>query len=108
MGEGWSGTIEDWLNNHKMIAGQHGRLSAPKCLTYADEDHPSVGHRLLGSNGDDLLITVYEEAGIVRLLGNAFAGSDQLLSLNDARGVWEQLMASGYRKTIAATSEVSS
>ena len=106
MGDGWSGTIEDWLNNHKMIAGQYGRLSAPQCLDYANEDNSFVAHRLIGTNGDDLLITVYEEVGIVRLLGNAAAGSDQWLSTDEARDTWELLMESGYRK-IKAVSEVS-
>ena len=108
MGDGWSGTIEDWLNNHKMIAGQYGRLSAPQCLDYANEDNSFVAHRLIGTAGDDLLITVYEEAGIVRLLGNAAAGSDQWVTTDEARATWELLMTSGYRKLIEASSEVSS
>ena len=106
-GPGGSGTIQDWLNNHKMIAGQYGRLSAPKCLAYADFN-AGQAHQLIGPNRDDLLITVYEEAGVVRFLGNAAAGSDQWLTIMEARETWERLMTSGYRKTIDATSEVSS
>ena len=107
VGDGWSGTIEDWLNNHKMIAGQYGRLSAPQCLDYAPSTALPTIHRLIGTAGDDLLISVYETAGIVRLMGNAAAGSDQWLSTKEAQETWALLMTSGYRK-IVQNEEVSS
>ena len=103
---GGSGTIEHWLNNHKMIAGQYGRLSAPKCLDYAGEGNTFASHRLIGTSGDDLHITVYEEAGIIRFMGNAAHGSDQWLPTQEARATWEMLMTSGYRK-IVTNEEVS-
>ena len=93
-------TILEFLNRRKMIAGQHGRLSAPQCLEYADADHTFVAHRLIGTSGDDLLITVYADAGIVRFLGNAAHGSDQWLPTMEARETWEMLMTSGYRKIV--------
>ena len=105
-GPGGSGTVQHWLNNHKMIAGQYGRLSAPKCLEYANKEGNGVAHRLIGTSGDDLTIDVYEEAGIVRLMGNAAAGSDQWLPTQEARATWELLMTSGYRK-IVTNEEVS-
>ena len=64
-------------------------------------------HHLLGENGDDLYIEVYEQLDVVRLKGNAAAGSDQWLSTGEARSMWALLMQTGYRKTIDATSEVS-
>ena len=108
LGPDWSGTIEHWLNNHKMIAGQHGRLSANQCLEAADmQGNLPEKHHLLGENGDDLYIEVYEQLDVVRLKGNAAAGSDQWLSTGEARSMWALLMQTGYRKTIDATSEVS-
>jgi len=107
MGDGWSGTIEDWLNNHKMIAGQYGRLSAPKCLDYTTDSPNPPTHSLIGTAGDDLLITVYETAGIVRFMGNAAHGSDQWLPTKEAQETWAMLMTSGYRK-IVQNKEVSS
>lgn len=104
---GGSGTVEHWLNNHKMIAGQHGRLSAPKCLDYATDSPNPPTHRLIGTAGDDLLITVYETAGIIRFMGNAAQGSDQWLSTKEAQETWALLMTSGYRK-IVQNKEVSS
>ena len=108
LGPDWSGTIEHWLNNHKMIAGQHGRLSANQCINAVDmQGNLPEKHHLLGENGDDLHIEVYEQLDVVRLMGNAAAGSDQWLSTEEARSMWALLMQSGYRKTIDATSEVS-
>ena len=112
MGDGWSGTIEDWLNNHKMIAGQYGRLSATKCEEAAEQNE-AYGfsfrlHRLLGPSGDDLEIHVYEQLDVVRFKGPSAYGSDQWLPTVEARETWDRLMTSGYRKTIDATSEVSS
>ena len=93
-------TVLEFLNRRKMIAGQHGRLSAPQCLEYADTDHTFVAHRLIGTSGDDLLITVYADAGIIRFMGTAAHGSDQWLPTMEARETWEMLMTSGYRKIV--------
>jgi len=108
LGPEWSGTIEHWLNNHKMIAGQYGRLSATKCHDAAlQQANLPEQYHLLGTSGDDLTIDVYEQLDVVRLLGNAAAGSDQWLSTAEAREVWDELMSSGYRKVFEATSGVS-
>tara|TARA_R110000824_G_scaffold4065_6_gene19315 strand:- start:643 stop:1191 length:549 start_codon:yes stop_codon:yes gene_type:complete len=107
---GHAQSVSEWLNEHQMIAGQYGRLHGTLCLDYADEGNTFVAHRLIGTAGDDLLITVYEDVGIVRLIGNAAAGSDQWVTMDEARATWELLMESGYRKLakLPATSEVSS
>ena len=96
--DGWSGTTEDWLNNHKMIAGHYGRLSGILCIVFAQNNPRFTKHHLIGTAADDLYIIVYKDAGIVRLMGNAAAGSDQWLSTMEARDTWALLMTSGYRK----------
>ena len=105
MGDGWSGTIEDWLNNHKMIAGQYGRLSVSKCLECCTDADLTGSYHLLGQNGDDLNIYVYEDLGVVRFMGAAAAHNDQWLPTMEARQSWELLMETGYRKVAPQETE---
>jgi len=105
-GPGGSGTIEHWLNNHKMIAGQHGRLSAPKCLDAAKEQgHLPEKYYLRTPAGLDLHIDVYEQLDVVRFMGSAAHGSDQWLSTTEARDTWAILITSGYRKVVPQETE---
>mgnify|MGYP003640235801 CR=1 FL=1 len=106
-GPGGSGTIQDWLNNHKMIDGQYGMLDRSDCLDYANEDNSFVSHRLLGTDGEQMHICVFEEAGIVRLLGDAAAGSDAWMTTEEARQSWAFMMKDGYRKIVANEEESS-
>ena len=99
------GTILDWLEDHKMIAGQYGRLSVAKCLECCTDADLTGSYHLLGQNGDDLNIYVYEDLGVVRFMGAAAAHNDQWLPTMEARQSWELLMETGYRKVAPQETE---
>ena len=105
MGDGWSGTTLDWLDNHKMVAGQYGRLSVTKCLECTTDADLTSLHRLLGQNADSVYIYVYQDFGIVRFMGPAAAHNDQWLPTMEARQSWELLMETGYREVVPQETE---
>ena len=106
MDDGWSGTIEHWLTNHKMIAGQYGHLPPGRCEDAAAVAlNPDV-YELSGDVGDKLTISFYDDLQIVRLQGSAAGSSDQWVPVAEARHTWDMLMNGGYRLVISATSEV--
>lgn len=104
-GSDGSGTIQHWLNNHKMIAGQFGHLSPGACEDAVREHShaPALTVRLIGTSGDILTMTAYAGLDVVRLQGTAAASSDQWVPKAEARTTWDALIGCGYRKVVEET-----
>ena len=107
MGDGWSGTVEDWLNNHKMIAGHYGTLDTNRCQEATQGNLGLCGESTkyeLVHEGKSAIMEVYPQLGIVQVEsthGHNFA------TIEHGREMWDELMKSGYRK-IVTNEEVSS
>ncbi len=98
-GSDGSGTIQHWLNNHKMIGGQYGTLSASQCQSNsAGQDHEN--YQLLTTDGNISTMTVYAELDIVEIEGPHGGGETNWLNMRDARKVWDMLIQGGARKVI--------
>jgi len=109
-GPGGSGTILHWLNNHKMIAGQYGQLDAYRCkdaVIGEEQDHREQ-YDLLSPEGDTMTITVYPRLDIASIINGTLGVAENVWrTIDDTRVVWNDLTEAGWRKIIAATSEVS-
>ena len=109
-GPGGSGTVEHWLNNHKMIAGQYGTLDARACkdaVIGEEQDHREQ-YDLLSPEGDTTAITVYSRLGITSIDSSDGHMAELVWrTIDDTRVVWNDLTEAGWRKIISATSEVS-
>ena len=102
--DGWSGTIQDWLNNYKMIAGQYGTLDPTVCKNWVgqgDAEDLFQMYELLTTNGDIAWMKVYAEVDIVEINGPQ-QPDDQTnwLNMRDARTVWDMLIQGGARRVI--------
>ena len=99
VGDGWSGTIEDWLNNMKMIGGQYGKLNVKACLEQVDEGWECNEYQLMAPSGEISTMMVYTDIDMVNI---TFGTSDEVswLSMRDARVVWEYLIKSNHRKVV--------
>ena len=106
-GPGGSGTIQDWLNNHKMIAGQYGVLDTDRCHDAIQGTLGLCGESTkyeLVHEGESAIMEVYPQLGIVQVEtthGHNFA------TIEHGREMWDSLMKSGYRK-IVTNEEISS
>ena len=98
MGEGWSGTIEDWLNNHKMIAGQYGTLKGAACENWCDRGSERQVYELLTTSGEIATMKVYPELDIVEMVPPGVVAN--WLNMRDARVVWDMLIQGGARRVI--------
>tara|TARA_R110001583_G_scaffold6199_4_gene32148 strand:+ start:47 stop:361 length:315 start_codon:yes stop_codon:yes gene_type:complete len=98
MGDGWSGTIEDWLNNMKMIGGQYGKLNVKACLEQVDEGWECNEYQLMAPSGEISRMMVYADIDMVTITNQH--GDVSWLSMRDARVVWEMLIKSNHRKVI--------
>ena len=97
MGEGWTGTVQDWLNNHKMIAGQYGILNPAACKD-AIMGKKESKYELLSPEGGITTMEVYADLDIVRL---ELATSEvNWLNMRDSRKVWDMMIQGGARKVI--------
>ena len=109
-GEGGSGTIEHWLNNHKMIAGQYGTLDITACkgaVIGEEQDHREQ-YDLLSPEGDTMTITVFTRLDVASIdSSDGHMGENVWRTIDDTRVVWNDLTEAGWRKIITATSEVS-
>ena len=100
VGEGWSGTIEDWLNNHKMIAGQYGTLKGAACENWCGRGDEHQVYQLLTPEGNIATMTVYSELDIVEIEGPQQGGETNWLNMRDSRKVWDMMIQGGARKVI--------
>ena len=102
VGDGWSGTIEDWLNNMKMIGGQYGKLNVKACLEQVDEGWECNEYQLMAPSGclqeGVTTMTVYADIDMVSITNQHSDVS--WLNMRDARVVWEMLIKSNHRKVI--------
>ena len=98
IGEGWSGTIEDWLNNHKMIAGQYGTLNGAACENWCDRGSERQVYELLTTSGEIATMKVYPELDIVEMVPPGVVAN--WLNMRDARVVWDMLIQGGARRVI--------
>lgn len=102
-GEGWSGTILDWLNNHSMVAAQHhpDRVLIQEYLV--DHSLDVDLYDIVSQDGDTTMtFRVYEALAIVGV------GDTVYQNIDDGRTIWNDMMNVGWRKVISATSEVCS
>tara|TARA_R100001082_G_scaffold6371_1_gene4143 strand:+ start:402 stop:932 length:531 start_codon:yes stop_codon:yes gene_type:complete len=98
MGDGWSGTIEDWLNNMKMIGGQYGKLNVTDCLEQVDEGWECNEYQLMAPCGEISTMMVYADLDMVSITNQH--GDVSWTNMRDARVVWEMLIKSNHRKVI--------
>lgn len=112
MGDGWSGTVEHWLNNHKMIAGQYGKLDPDACHDAVQGNlgvvsGESTKYELMGSNGNITSMEVYPDLDIVQIdYDHQHGDGTKWLTIRDTRVLWDMLMKDGNRRIISASSEV--
>ena len=104
-GPGGSGTVQDWLNNHKMVAGQY-QPNAGECTDHIESYNGPVEEIEIVSQDRDASMTfrVYPELGVVEI---ASTDSPVFHNLYDSRTIWKDMMNVGWRKIISTTSEVS-
>ena len=102
--DGWTGTILDWLNNHKMVAGQY-QPNAGECTDHIESYNGPVEEIDIISQDREASMTfrVYPELGVVEI---ASTDSPVFHNLDDSRTLWNDMMNVGWRKVISATSEV--
>ena len=98
--DGWSGTIEDWLNNYKMIAGQYGTLNGAACENWCGRGDEHQVYQLLTPEGNIATMTVYAELDIVEIEGPQQGGETNWLNMRDSRKVWDMMIQGGARKVI--------
>jgi len=110
MGEGWGGTILDWLNNHKMVYKQAGniRLELTKGLKDADSCHwletiPDM-HGLGGHRVQFETFTLNEAVTVIKFI-DPEVGAESWLLPEDAKTIWENLVAGGYNASTAQPTE---
>ena len=99
-GPGGSGTVQDWLNNHKMIAGQY-RPIATLCKSHLDYNTTEVVEYEIVHDDSSMTFRVYPELDVVDI------GNDVFQTVADSRTIWDDFMKIGWRKVISTTSEVS-
>lgn len=98
-GPGGSGTVQDWLNNHKMIAGQY-QPNAVECKDYLDDNNAMVVEYDIVNDDSTMTFRVYPELDVVDI------GNDVFQTVADSRTIWDDFMRMGWRKVISTTSEV--
>ena len=99
-GPGGSGTVQDWLNNHKMIAGQYQPI-AQECKDYLDYNTTEVVEYEIVHDDSSMTFRVYPELDVVDI------GNDVFQTVADSRTIWDDMMKVGWRRVISTTSEVS-
>ena len=99
-GPGGSGTVQDWLNNHKMIAGQY-QPNAQECKDYLDDNNAMAVEYDIVNDDSTMTFRVYPELDVVDI------GNDVFQTVADSRTIWDDFMKIGWRRVISTTSEVS-
>ena len=99
-GPGGSGKVQDWLNNHKMIAGQYQPI-ALECKDYLAYNTTEVVEYEIVHDDSSMTFRVYPELDVVDI------GNDVFQTVADSRTIWDDMMKVGWRKVISPTSEVS-
>jgi hypothetical protein len=100
-GPGGSGTVRDWLNNHKMIAGQHGVLDTDECHDAIQGNLGLSGESTryeLVHDDESAIMEVYPQLGIVQV--ETSHGETDFATIEHGREMWNSLMQSGYRKIV--------
>ncbi len=99
-GPGGSGTVIDWLNNHKMIAGQY-QPNAQECKDFVDYNTTESEQYEIINDDSTMTFRVYPYLDVVDI------GNDVFQTVADSRTIWDDMMKVGWRKVISTTSEVS-
>ena len=103
MGDGWSGTTQDWLNNHKMIFGQYGKQNAERCVqALVDGGYIDETFRLESTDPTNGAREVlwYEALGVCAFRYAADHNAIDWYSAEDGRNQWDVLVAAGYYRTV--------
>jgi len=98
MGDGWGGTVQDWLNNHKMILGQYGKQDSTLCDQAVQGTH-SEYFTLESANGAQEAHW-YAELGICAYRRVDDHNHFDWFSAEDGRRYWDSLVAEGYYRTV--------
>ena len=96
-------TILQWLNDHKMVAGQY-EPNADVCREWIASQDGIVmeEYEIISQDADaDMCFRVYPNLGVVRI-GSVYR------TMADSRTIWDDMMRVGWRKVISTNSEVSS
>jgi len=101
-------TILQWLNDHKMIAGQY-EPNADVCRDFIDAHDPATEvitssdeFEIISQDRDaNMIFRVYPNLDVVQI-GSVYR------TMADSRTVWNDMMKVGWRKVIPTNSEVSS
>ena len=99
-GPGGSGTVIDWLNNHKMIAGQYGVMDTDRCHDAIQGTLGVCGESTkyeLVHEGESAIMEAYPQLGIVHC---EIGGVAHFSTIEHGRVMWNSLMQSGYRKIV--------
>jgi hypothetical protein len=116
MGDGWGGTICDWLNNHKMIYKQTGgiRSELTKNLTTAVSTHMLETVADIKGNGHHrvqfetfIMPGKYidgESVNVIKFIDTE-VGEESWMLLEKGRELWDSLIAGGYNHTTPQPTE---
>ena len=92
MGDGWSGTVQDWLNNHKMIVGAYGKITPDE----AERVTRSMANEryVLSDGASEYAVMRFPEAGLILF----YTHQDGKVWYDEADGkeTWNHLVASGF------------
>lgn len=101
-GPGGSGTIMNWLDNHKMVVGPHGGVSATDANAWVDEG-PISTHTIRKPGAPNTQrFDVY-----LHFVGFAIdEGTTVYVAHEKAKELWELSMTDGYRPVIVAEKPV--
>ena len=102
-GDGGSGTIFDWLNNHKMVVGPAGHINADDCQHYIGNDSTEHVLRRPGTE-DTLKFQIWEH-----FIGVTVGGVETpiYMSLKKGREMWDASCADGMRPVLVAAQPTS-
>jgi len=116
-GDGWSGSICDWLNNHKMIYKQTGgiRSELTKNLTTAVSTHmletvadiKGDGHHRVQFETFNLRIEGVRQntnTTVIKFIDTE-VGEESWMLLEKGRELWDSLIAGGYNHTTPQPTE---
>jgi len=96
-----TGTLLEWLNKNKMIAGNHGELNKSRVQQEIDNRCLVPTEYILKDESADISVEFrfYTELNVV-YVGNHYA------TLESGREMWDALVESGYIPLTSATAEV--
>jgi hypothetical protein len=97
-GDGGSGTVLDWLNNHKMVQGEYGNIDPQGAKSAVENVEPDITAKLTNytSDEDDIGVNFYKEMDLVEFVTSDSFGTTNFKTAAEGRIHWDELIKKGY------------